>query len=78
MVPAMHSGDNYSMLFEREGATVMVSGKQIGTITPPQLAEAMWRRSSAPNQLHRGSSVNCSEVMDEYHADFVGQWSAVL
>jgi hypothetical protein len=41
MVPAMHAGDNYSLLFTQSGATVTVSGKPIGTITQPQFAEAM-------------------------------------
>ena len=41
VVPAMHNGDNYSLLFTQSGATVMVSGRQIGTISQPQFAEAM-------------------------------------
>jgi hypothetical protein len=41
VVPAMHVGDNYSLLFKLDGATVMVSGQQIGTISSPQFAEAM-------------------------------------
>ena len=41
MVPAMHAGDNYSLLFTQSGATVSVSGKLIGTITEPQFADAM-------------------------------------
>ena len=41
VVPAMHAGDNYSLLFTQSGATVTVSGKLIGTITQPQFAEAM-------------------------------------
>jgi Chalcone isomerase-like len=41
MVPAMHAGDNYSLLFTQAGVTVTVSGKPIGTITQPQFAEAM-------------------------------------
>ncbi len=40
-VPAMHNGDNYSLLFTQDGATVTVSGRQIGTISQPQFAEAM-------------------------------------
>ena len=41
MVPAMHVGDNYSLLFKQQGAIVMVSGQLIGTISSPQFAEAM-------------------------------------
>jgi hypothetical protein len=41
VVPAMHTGDNYSLLFNQHNATVTVSGRQIGTITSPQFAEAM-------------------------------------
>jgi Chalcone isomerase-like len=41
MVPAMHVGDNYSLLFKQHGATVTVSGQQVGTIASPQFAEAM-------------------------------------
>ena len=41
VVPAMHRGDNYSLLFERGTATVTVSGRLIGTITSPQFADAM-------------------------------------
>jgi hypothetical protein len=37
----MHNGDNYFLLFRRDGANVMVSGRQIGTISQPQFAEAM-------------------------------------
>jgi hypothetical protein len=41
MVPAMHAGDNFSLLFTQSGATVTVSGKPLGTITQPQFAQAM-------------------------------------
>jgi hypothetical protein len=41
VVPAMHAGDNYSLLFTQSVATVTVNGKLIGTITHPQFAEAM-------------------------------------
>jgi hypothetical protein len=40
-IPAMHAGDNYSLLFTPQGATVSVSGQQIGTISQPAFAEAM-------------------------------------
>ena len=40
-VPAMHEGDNYSLLFMHNTATVMVSGRTIGTIASPQFAEAV-------------------------------------
>ena len=41
VVPAMHAGDDYSLLFTQSGATVTVSGKLIGTITQQQFADAM-------------------------------------
>ena len=41
MVPTMHAGDNYSILFTQHGAIVTVSGRQIGTISQPHFAEAM-------------------------------------
>ena len=41
MMPAMHAGDNYSLLFKQSGATVAISGQLVGTITQPQFAEAM-------------------------------------
>jgi hypothetical protein len=40
-VPAMHVGDNYSLLFTQNGATVTVNGHQIGVISQPLFAEAM-------------------------------------
>jgi hypothetical protein len=40
-VPAMHEGDNFSLLFTQNGARVTVNGKLIGTISQPQFAEAM-------------------------------------
>jgi Chalcone isomerase-like len=40
-IPAMHAGDNYSLLFTRRGATVAVSGHQVGIISRPEFAEAM-------------------------------------
>ena len=48
-VPAMHVGDIYSLLFEQHGATVMVSGQLIGTISSPQFAEAMLATFLGPN-----------------------------
>src|ERR1700733_6742692 len=41
VVPAMHDGDNYSLLFTQNNATVTVSGRQIGKISSPQFAEVM-------------------------------------
>ena len=49
VVPAMHVGDNYSLLFRQHGATVMVSGQLIGTISSPQFAEAMLATFLGPN-----------------------------
>ncbi|MGA3398269.1 MAG: chalcone isomerase family protein [Acetobacteraceae bacterium] len=40
-MPAMHAGDNYSLLFTPHGATVAVSGQQVGIISRPALAEAI-------------------------------------
>ena len=37
----MDVGDNYSLLFNQNGATVTVSGRRIGTISSPQFAQAM-------------------------------------
>jgi hypothetical protein len=41
MVPAMHVGDNYSLLFIHRSAIVTVSGQRLGMITEPQLAETI-------------------------------------
>ena len=41
MVPAMHAGDDYSLLFTQSGATVTVSGKLIGAVAQQQFADAM-------------------------------------
>jgi hypothetical protein len=41
MVPAMHEGDSYTLLFKRHSAIVSVSGHQIGVISQPQFADAM-------------------------------------
>jgi len=40
-IPAIHAGDNYSLLFTRDGATVTVSGQQVGVISHPNFATAM-------------------------------------
>jgi hypothetical protein len=40
-IPAMHAGDSYSLVFAQYGATVIVDEQQVGTISRPQLAEAM-------------------------------------
>ena len=49
MVPAMHEGDNYSMLFTQHRAIVTVSGHQIGTISQPHFADAMLATFLGPN-----------------------------
>jgi Chalcone isomerase-like len=49
MVPAMHEGDNYSMLFAQHRAIVTVSGHQIGTISQPHFADAMLATFLGPN-----------------------------
>ena len=40
-IPAMHAGDNYSILLSQRDATVTVSGGWIGTISQPDFAAAM-------------------------------------
>ena len=40
-VPAIHAGDDYSMLFAHNAATVAVNGHQIGMISQPVFATAM-------------------------------------
>jgi hypothetical protein len=40
-VPAMHAGDNFTLLFTQTGATVSVNGQQIGTIPRRQFADAV-------------------------------------
>ena len=40
-IPAMHAGDNYAVLFTPHGATVTVSGQQVGVISQREFAEAM-------------------------------------
>jgi hypothetical protein len=40
-IPAMHAGDNYSLLFTRSGASVAVSGRPLGFISRPSFAQAM-------------------------------------
>ena len=40
-MPAMRVGDNYSLLFTQNGATVTVNGHQTGIIAQPLFAEAM-------------------------------------
>jgi hypothetical protein len=41
LIPAMHVGDNYSLLFTQNHAIVSVNGHQIGTISQPEFATAM-------------------------------------
>jgi Chalcone isomerase-like len=48
-VPAMHSGDNFNLLFRQDGATVSVNGQQIGTITHRQFADAVLATFLGPN-----------------------------
>jgi hypothetical protein len=40
-IPAMHEGDNYSLLFTREGVSVTVDGRLVGNISKRSFAEAM-------------------------------------
>jgi hypothetical protein len=48
-IPAMRTGDNFSLLFSQYGATVTVGGHQIGTISSRQFAEAMLATFLGPN-----------------------------
>jgi chalcone isomerase-like protein len=48
-VPAMHSGDNFNLLFTQNVATVSVNGQQIGTISRRQFAEAVLATFLGPN-----------------------------
>jgi hypothetical protein len=48
-IPAMHTGDNFSLLFNQHSATVTVGRQQIGTISSPQFAEAMLATFLGPN-----------------------------
>jgi hypothetical protein len=41
LIPAMHAGERYSILFTELGATVTADGTKLGTISQPQLAAAM-------------------------------------
>jgi hypothetical protein len=49
MVPAMHAGDDYSVLFTQHRAIVTVGGHQIGTVSQPQFADAMLATFLGPN-----------------------------
>jgi len=41
LVPAMHVGDNYSLVFTQNGATVTVNGHQMGIVPQPLFVAAM-------------------------------------
>ena len=41
LIPAMHAGERYSILFTEQGATVTADGTPLGTISQPQFAAAM-------------------------------------
>jgi hypothetical protein len=50
-IPAMHTGDNFSLLFNQHSATVTVGRQQIGTISSPQftdVGDVPWPQSSVP------------------------------
>jgi hypothetical protein len=49
LVPAMHAGDNYNLIFRQSGATVMVNGREIGIIPKRQFAEVMLATFIGPN-----------------------------
>jgi hypothetical protein len=40
-IPTMHAGDNYTLLFNRYGASVSVSGRSVGVIQHPAFAQAV-------------------------------------
>lgn len=40
-IPAMHAGENFTMLFTRDGASIAVNGHQIGVVNKPVFAQAM-------------------------------------
>jgi hypothetical protein len=40
-IPAMHTGDSYSLLFTQRGATVAVNGRQIGIIPRTNFSQAI-------------------------------------
>jgi hypothetical protein len=40
-VPAMHTGDNFNLVFTANGGTVSVNGHEIGTISRRQFADAV-------------------------------------
>ncbi len=40
-VPAMRAGENFSLLFTREGATISANGQHIGSVSHPAFAEAI-------------------------------------
>ncbi len=41
LVPAMHDGDSWDLLFTPQGATVTVSGRLVGTVDNAMFAQAM-------------------------------------
>jgi hypothetical protein len=49
LVPAMHAGDNYDLIFRHNGATVTVNGQEIGTFYKRQFAEVMLATFIGPN-----------------------------
>lgn len=49
LVPAMHAGDAYNLIFRRNGATVTVNGQEIGTFYKRQFAEVMLATFIGPN-----------------------------
>jgi Chalcone isomerase-like len=40
-IPAVHAGDNFSLLFNHHSATATIGGQQIGSISSRQFADAM-------------------------------------
>jgi hypothetical protein len=49
LVPAMNAGDNYSLLFKQNGATVTVNGREIGNFSKRLFAEVMLATFIGPN-----------------------------
>lgn len=74
-VPAMHAGDDYSLLFTRRGATVRVNGHLMGIISQPQFAEAMLATFLGPRP---GSETLKRGLLAAMHKRQVGHAGSVM
>jgi hypothetical protein len=80
-IPAMHTGDSYSLVFTQHGATVTVGGHLIGTVSQRQFAEAMLAtflglRPASP-RLKRELLRGMHDLMAVHRAETVGGRSAM-